>query len=73
MKRPIYIAIMAAFEARRGIHLTADEVHELAQDDAIVHRAGVELEDDDAFVVEPDFTWTAALRSASHPPEKDRE
>lgn len=58
--RPIYLAIMAAFEARRGINLTAAEVDELGMDDAIFTRAAVCLEDDDEFVSDPTFTWTRA-------------
>lgn len=61
-KRPIYMAILAAGEAGRGVHLSAAEVRELCQDDAIVTRGGVELEDDDTFVVEPGFTWAKAYR-----------
>ncbi len=62
MKRPIYVAILAAAESGKGIRLTAAEVRELSQDDAIVTRGGVELEDDDEFVVSPDFTWSKAYR-----------
>lgn len=61
-QRPIYVAILAAAEAGRGIHLTADEVHELSLDDAISHRAAVTLPDDDEFFTNPKFTWAGALR-----------
>jgi hypothetical protein len=63
-RRSVYIAIMAAYEAGRGVHLTADEVHRLAFDDAIVTRAAVELPDDDEFVTDPTFTWTRAFKRA---------
>jgi hypothetical protein len=69
MARPIYIAIMAASEAGRGLHLTADEVWELSRDDAVSHRAAVTLPDDNDFLFEG-FTWATAyarLRSAPHP------
>jgi hypothetical protein len=39
-KRRIYVAIMVASKKGQGLHLTADEVYELSQDDAIFHRAG---------------------------------
>jgi hypothetical protein len=38
--RDIYMAIMHAAANGRGLHLTADEVWDLAQDDAIETRAG---------------------------------
>lgn len=65
--RPIYVAIMAAYEAGRGIHLTADEVFELAHDDAIVTRAAVCLGDDDEFVTDPKFAWTQAYAALKPP------
>lgn len=78
MVRPIYISILAAADEGRGIRLTADEVFELSRDDAIVQRAGVELEDDDEFVTSNDFTWGQALkdwhaRRASNPSEQHAE
>lgn len=39
-KRDVYMAIMHAAANGRGVHLTADEVWDLAHDDAIETRAG---------------------------------
>lgn len=62
-QRPIYICLMVAASRGNGIHLSADEVFELSQDDAIVTRAAAECEDDDEFVYLDGFSWVKALRS----------
>lgn len=61
MGRSIYLAIMDAFERGAGLRLTANEVHELAQDSAIVTRAAVCLDDDNDFLLDG-FTWRRAYR-----------
>ncbi len=61
-ERPIYVAIMAAAEAGRGVHLSAAEVFSLSRDDAIAQRAMASCEDDDEAVCDPNFTWTKILR-----------
>lgn len=70
MARPIYLAIVAAFEAGRGLRLTADEVNELGQDSAIVTRAAACLPDDNDFLHEG-FSWSRAYL-ASHQHEGDQ-
>ena len=44
-KRDIYIAILRAADRGEGLHLSADEAHALAQDDAVRMAAMNGLED----------------------------
>jgi hypothetical protein len=68
MRPDIYIAIMVAAARGRGLHLSADEVAELAADDAIEARAANGLDEQDW----PKHNEFAAPKWASIDPNKRR-
>lgn len=62
--RPIYMAVMAAAEGGRGVHLSVAEVQQLARDDHFVSLAAIGLPDDNDHVACGGFSWISAYRAA---------